>query len=158
LNTVTRVKLATVCGLLTFAGILVTPAVHGSSAELLQGAAGGAKTVWDGVYSQEQSARGESVSTTACVACHGEKLAGSDIGPALQGNDFLSTWGDKTANDLFEKMRETMPADSPGTLKPQQYADVLAYILTLNSFPAGPAELGPDPSVLKALRITAVKP
>src|SRR5687768_15223848 len=90
--------------------------------------AAAARTVWDGVYTQEQSKRGESVSDASCTPCHGDKLNGSDIGPALQGADFLTNWSGKTADELFDKIRTTMPADSPGTLKPQQYADLLAYI------------------------------
>ena len=51
-----------------------------------------------------------------------------------------------------------MPADSPGTLKPQQYADVLAYIFSVNGFPEGSAEIAPDPAELKLMKIAATKP
>src|SRR5687767_2254133 len=46
------------------------------------------KTVWDGVYTDVQSRRGEDVSKVSCVSCHGEELAGSDLAPALLGDDF----------------------------------------------------------------------
>ena len=35
------------------------------------------KTVWDGVYSDAQSKRGQDLSKASCVTCHGEELAGS---------------------------------------------------------------------------------
>ena len=116
------------------------------------------KTVWDGVYNTDQSKRGEGISSGACGTCHGDKLVGSSIGPALLGETFLSSWSGSTAYDLFDKVRTTMPADSPGTLKPQQYVDLLAYIFQINGFPAGSGEIAPDPAGLKLVKITATKP
>ena len=46
-----------------------------------------------------------------------------------------------------------MPQDSPGRLKPGEYADIVAYLLKLNGYPAGEAELPPDAAKLQALRI-----
>ena len=116
-----------------------------------------AATVWDGVYTADQSQRGERISNTACSSCHGDKLVGSDIGPALSGEGFLNNWSGSTADDLFDKIQTTMPADGPGTLKPQQYADLLAYIFKLNSFPAGSMEITLDRAALKLVKITAKK-
>lgn len=110
--------------------------------------------MWDGVYTQAQSARAEGIAAKSCAPCHGDKLAGTDIGPALRGDDFLSSWIGKTTIDLFGKLTDTMPADTPGSLKPQQYADLIAYIFSLNDAPAGAADLTADPASLKLLRIT----
>jgi hypothetical protein len=41
--------------------------------------------------------------------------------------------------------------DSPGTLKPPQYADLVSYILKLNKFPAGQDELKTSAEALKAI-------
>jgi hypothetical protein len=35
-----------------------------------------------------------------------------------------------------------MPANSPGSLADETYADILAYLLTMNKYPAGGQELG----------------
>ena len=55
------------------------------------------KTVWDGVYADAQSKRGAEASKASCVSCHGDELAGSDLAPALQGDDFRGAWSGRTA-------------------------------------------------------------
>jgi hypothetical protein len=47
------------------------------------------------------------------------------------------------------------PPEQPGKLTPQQNADVVAYILSENGFPAGAAELPSDLALLKQIRIDA---
>jgi hypothetical protein len=51
-----------------------------------------------------------------------------------------------------------MPADAPGTLEPQQVADLVAFILQANQFPAGRTELAPTAAPLKQITITANPP
>ena len=113
------------------------------------------RSTLDSVYSDDQSRRGESVSDGKCSVCHGEKLAGTDLAPGLQGDSFLSTWGGRTAGDLFEKINSTMPADTPGSLNPQQTSDIVAYIFKLNKFPSGASELAKEEAALKAIKIRA---
>jgi hypothetical protein len=43
-------------------------------------------------------------------------------------------------------------------LDPQQYADVVAYLLRLNKMPAGNAELTPDSTALSTIRIDVAAP
>jgi len=117
-----------------------------------------AKSVWDGVYTKEQGRRGELASGGSCDSCHGEKLVGSDLGPPLRGDDFLATWKGRNTAELFERIRSTMPTDSPGSLSGQRYLDIVAYILSANGFPAGESELPPDPAVLRSIVITGQKP
>lgn len=133
-------------------GFIEVATVH---SQPVQGA--GSRSVWDGVYSEAQSKRGEALSQTTCVSCHGEQLAGSDIAPAVQGKDFREAWSGRTAGDLFEKIRTTMPADSAGSLKPQQAVDLVAYIFKLNDFPAGQTELGIDVALLNEIKIRGQK-
>jgi hypothetical protein len=51
-----------------------------------------------------------------------------------------------------------MPADAPGTLKPAEIADAIAYILSKADLPAGPTELAADPADLKAITFMTQKP
>jgi hypothetical protein len=44
-----------------------------------------------------------------------------------------------------------MPLDNPGGLAPEEYAAVIAYILKLNQYPAGPSELPIADSALKLI-------
>lgn len=115
------------------------------------------KSVWDGVYISEQSQRGRTISEAGCVSCHGNQLTGSDLAPPLHGADFRAIWSGKTAGDLFDKILTTMPADGPGTLKPQQVTDLLAYIFELNDFPSGTTELASEPGPLGLVRIRSEK-
>jgi len=54
---------------------------------------------------------------------------------------------------MFDVISDTMPEDNPGSLKPQEYADVIAYLLKLNNFPAGQDELPPTKETLSAIRM-----
>ena len=114
-------------------------------------------SVWDGVYADAQSKRGEELSKAGCVSCHGDELAGSDLAPALQGDDFRSAWAGRTVAELFEKIQTTMPADRAGTLKPQQSADLVAYMFKINEYPAGATELASDMAALQQIKISSKK-
>jgi mono/diheme cytochrome c family protein len=116
------------------------------------------RSVWDGVYSEEQAKRGGSIYYGECSSCHGEKLKGDDSNPALTGSDFATDWDGQTLGDLFKKIRRTMPRNEPGRLNLQQDADVLAYILSFNKFPSGKEELPPENDTLNQIRFKAAKP
>jgi quinoprotein glucose dehydrogenase len=109
--------------------------------------------VWDGVYTKEQANRGLATYGEECQKCHGERLGGGEGGPPLVGEEFLSKWNGKTAGDLFTVTRKTMPMDDPGTLSSKEYADLVAYILSVNDFPAGQKELDRDVTALNEIRI-----
>ena len=116
-------------------------------------AAGADKTVWDGVYTKDQSQRGQTAYAGDCMKCHGENLAGGEGGPPLAGDEFRQKWNAKTVGALFESIRKTMPSDDPGSLSSRQYADILAYILSVNEFPAGQKELEHEAAPLNEIRI-----
>jgi mono/diheme cytochrome c family protein len=111
------------------------------------------KSTFDGVYADAQAARGEAASTNSCSACHGGKLEGSDIGPGLQGADFRANWSGRTLGELYDKIKTTMPANEPGTLSAAATADLVAFILKLNEYPAGAAELPADPAALQQIAL-----
>jgi S-disulfanyl-L-cysteine oxidoreductase SoxD len=116
------------------------------------------KTTLDGVYTDAQAKRGEAVYTTACAGCHQPDLSGDGQTPALAGKEFNVDWNDLAVSDLFDRTRGTMPADKPGTLKPEQAADVIAYLLQKGNFPAGQTELPADAAALKAIKFVSPKP
>jgi mono/diheme cytochrome c family protein len=118
----------------------------------LLGAQTGTQSVWQGVYTAAQSERGRSVYLQSCGSCHGETLGG-DIGPTLTG-PFWSIWDGRSAADLYKSIRTTMPADAPESLKAQEYADLIAYMFSVNKFPAGDKELPAEPAALESVRIT----
>jgi mono/diheme cytochrome c family protein len=116
-------------------------------------AAQGERSVKEGVYSEEQATRGEVVYAETCANCHGERLEGIDMSPALVGGTFSSNWNTLTLGDLFDRIRTTMPMDRPGTITPQQNADVIAYMLKANQYPVGRSELPNTVTPLKTIRI-----
>lgn len=115
------------------------------------------RSVWDGVYSEAQSKRGEKVYADSCVTCHGAELTGSQIVPALVGEDFVTKWNGSMAGDIFELIRTTMPQDAPDSLKSDQVADVLALIFNKNRMPSGKTDLVGNFDGLKTIRIEPTK-
>jgi S-disulfanyl-L-cysteine oxidoreductase SoxD len=115
------------------------------------------RSVLDGVYTDEQSTRGQGVYADACATCHAAALTGGDVVPTLVGPDFLGKWTGATAGELFERISTTMPQTSPGSLSPQQYADILALIFNKNRFPAGRKPLDGDYAALRMIRIETSK-
>jgi S-disulfanyl-L-cysteine oxidoreductase SoxD len=115
-------------------------------------------TVWSGVFTAAQADRGGAVYAQSCANCHGGGLEGADMSPALAGAAFMASWNDLTLGDLFERIRISMPADRPGTLSRQQMADVIAFVLRSNQFPAGATELPPEAPALRAMKFLMVKP
>jgi mono/diheme cytochrome c family protein len=116
------------------------------------------RTVWNGVFTEAQSKRGQAVYAETCANCHGVELEGMDMSPPLAGATFGSNWNDLTMGDLAERIRISMPADRPGTLTRAQVADVMAFMLKANGFPAGESELPSDLLKLKQIRIVSEKP
>jgi S-disulfanyl-L-cysteine oxidoreductase SoxD len=120
--------------------------------------AAGARSVWDGVYTEAQAKRGEALYRQSCSTCHGDALLGREMASPLTGPAFNSNWNGVMLGDLMERMRLTMPQTSPGSLSRQENADVLAYILSVGGFPAGEKELARQTEILNTIRYLATKP
>jgi mono/diheme cytochrome c family protein len=116
------------------------------------------KTTLDGVYTAAQATRGEAVYKESCASCHGDDLSGGGQAPALNDKDFNMDWIDLSLNDLSERIRLSMPADKPGSLSPAQTVDVIAFLLSKGTFPAGQAEIPVDAEALKAIKFVSPKP
>lgn len=115
------------------------------------------RSVWDGVYSSDQSKRGQELYAKECASCHGSDLSGGESAPPLAGPGFLSNWTGLTVGELFERTRVSMPQSDPGKLSRQQNADVVAYMLSMNRFPEGKTDLDKDAAALKQIRLDAEK-
>ena len=115
------------------------------------------KSVWDGVYTDAQAEKGKALYAQNCSSCHGDTLEGGEMAPPLAGGAFISNWGGLTAGDLFDRIRTTMPLNTPGKLSREVNAGILAYIFKFNTFPAGAAELSQRSEFLKDIRIDASK-
>jgi len=116
------------------------------------------KTVLDGIYTTAQADRGKAVYAMNCAGCHGDKAEGGNAGPTLSGPDFTNGYKDGSAGALLNKISQDMPSSAPGSLDPQQYADVFAYVLSVNKYPAGQTEAPKDAADLKTVKMAAPKP
>ena len=105
------------------------------------------KSVLQGAYSEAQAATGEDVYRLNCTSCHNSSI--------LSGRTFQLAWAGRTAFDLYDRLRTTMPLDDPGRLSEQEYVDIVAYLFKLNGYPAGQTALPPARERLKQLRIDA---
>jgi mono/diheme cytochrome c family protein len=112
------------------------------------------RTVWDGVYTEEQARRGGTEYMQACASCHADDLRGKGTAPSLVEESFWFLYGDSTVGDLWERIRTLMPSDRPGSLSSQSYRDVVAFILQSNKLPPGERELDADPEALREILIT----
>lgn len=125
-------------------------------------------SVWDGVYSPEQAKRGEALYKQDCAACHGDNLEGdakteraeklNRMMPPLSGDVFKGDWNGRPLSDLFDRIRKTMPRDNPGTISAKDIADILAYVLKFNEFPAGKKDLAADAESMTDITFDMVKP
>ena len=116
------------------------------------------KSVWDGIYTEEQANRGKHVYADMCASCHDAKLTGGQMAPALVGDDFLADFNGLTVGDLFDRTSISMPQNAPGSLTGAQNADILAFVLQANKFPTGQGELGKDSRILKDIKFEMKKP
>jgi mono/diheme cytochrome c family protein len=100
-------------------------------------------TVLDGVYTTSQAERGQATFSARCAGCHAPGF--------FRAGTFLRAWAGRPVRSLFRRVRRTMPEDNPGGLRAREYAAVIAYILELNDYPAGPDALPDDEEALRGI-------
>ena len=92
------------------------------------------KSVKAGVYTAEQADRGLSLYKSKCASCHAPNRFTDD-------QLFLTPYAGKPLWEMFDVISDSMPEDDPGGMKPEEYADVIAYLLKLNGFATGQTDL-----------------
>ncbi len=107
------------------------------------------KTTNDGVYTAAQAERGKKVFEAKCTGCHEPSR--------FTGEAFLEAWDGKPMKEVWDVASGTMPEDNPGSLKQQEYGDILAYFLALNEFQTGDAELQGNAAAMAAIKIEKKK-
>jgi quinoprotein glucose dehydrogenase len=110
-------------------------------------------SIWDGSYTATQAERGKATFERSCSRCHDKDLSGSDRGPTLLGDPFLTNWLDGSLGALFSFIRDSMPDGNASTVNDASKADVLAYILQHNGFPSGTTDLPPETGRLEMVQI-----
>jgi mono/diheme cytochrome c family protein len=106
------------------------------------------RSVLSGVYTTEQAARGETTFKGVCASCHAEAQ--------FTGATFQKAWSNRPVFAFFDQIKTAMPQDNPGGLSRAEYLAVITYILKLNSYPTGAAELPDDDVALRLIRFAPV--
>lgn len=106
------------------------------------------KNASEGVYTAAQATRGRDLYDTSCASCH-------ELGK-FKGTEFANAWTDKPMSDLHAAV-VSMPMDAPGSMKPLEYADIIAYFLSINGYPAGQTELDGSEAAIKGIKLDAKK-
>jgi cytochrome c len=104
-------------------------------------------SVLDGIFTPAQASRGERTFSDVCAACH-------DTGE-FSGGRFRISWVGRPVGELFETISTLMPEADPGSLSPAEYAAIVAYLLQLNNYPAGDADLPTSVRALGQLEIVS---
>jgi mono/diheme cytochrome c family protein len=128
------------CVALGAAALVTAVAAHGQAPQ---------KTTNSGVYTAAQAERGQKVFEAKCTSCHDTAR--------FTGEGFIDPWAGKPLKEVWDIASGTMPEDNPGSLKPQEYGDVIAFFLSLNAFPAGDAELQGDAAAMANIAIEKKK-
>ncbi|MGQ0643366.1 MAG: c-type cytochrome [Gemmatimonadaceae bacterium] len=129
---------------------LLAGALLPAASAMAQHTGGGAlRSARSGVYTDAQALRGRDVYALKCRSCHTPETH--------TGVMFDTWWGGKLVSDLFEYVIERMPKNEPGSLTPEESADVIAYIFRMNVLPAGADELSSDLTALRKIRIEKAK-
>jgi len=108
----------------------------------------------DGVFTADQSKRGEAIYDANCAMCHQPDLGGKEPVPELAGDKFLAHWLNHKVSELFTRVSTTMPQGKPGSLTHAQYIDVISFLLDANGFKSGNTELVADSDALKTIMIS----
>ena len=137
--------MAWVAGVTMAAGVVEQTAPTGTS-------------TWSGVFTEEQATRGAATYAKYCSECHLEDLAGDGFAPALKGPEFMNNWNSLSVGDLYERIRVSMPPNSPSAVPNQDKIDIVTHILKSAGFPAGTTELAPQVEALKTIKFEATKP
>src|SRR5215813_15628617 len=105
------------------------------------------KTVWDGVYTEQQATRGALSFATNCARCHGGTTSDGEDARSLAGERFWKSFRESTVDHLLDYVSRNMPNGAGGTLSASEYADLVAFILSRNAIPPGTSELTKEAAV-----------
>ena len=128
--------------------LLIGAALLPVAAVILNGQ-GTTRSVLDGVYTTEQAARGKTTFNEKCSGCHEPSR--------FTGDSFFESFNEKPMKEIWDIASGTMPEDNPGSLKQQEYGDILAYFLSLNEFKTGDTELQGNAAAMAAIKVEKKK-
>jgi cytochrome c len=109
---------------------------------MLAGCGGGEEENGTPGSQADQVAAGQSLYAQSCAKCHGDKGQGGTGPIVIGGSKRIASY--QTTQRLYDYVSRTMPFDAPGSLTPDQYWNVIAYLLDENQLLPEDTVLGPD--------------
>jgi len=140
LDSIARAQADSIAAAATTSATPTTPAPVGTPA-----ASGTGSTIWDGVYTTAQANTGREIYDEVCSLCH--------TLDQWQDPGILTRHG-TTLGGLFGFISDQMPQTEPGSLFPQDYAAVVAYMLSLSGVPTGNQPLPTTYQAMDRIRVT----
>jgi alcohol dehydrogenase (cytochrome c) len=107
------------------------------SAALLGASVIGVSALEEGPFDRAQAHSGRTLYVANCAACHGPQLQGAGEAPALRGTAFVAAWGNRSTDELYNLIKNSMPYGNGNSLDPDAYRRVVAYVLAANGAKPG---------------------
>ena len=142
-----------------FAAAFLVPAMAQDTASKSYNGIATSRNIWDGIYTDEQAAEGQTIYASGCSVCHGKQLEGvpDEGNPALAANSFMVEWDGQTMADLVRHIHAA-PNDRPGDIDPLTGTALAAFILNQNHVPSGKTPLSTDRAEEAKILFTEQKP
>ncbi|MEM7416706.1 MAG: cytochrome c [Gemmatimonadota bacterium] len=100
-------------------------------------------------FTEAQADRGRDVFRASCTECH--------YSSEFSDSQFKFKWSRRSAGNLYELIQTSMPETAPGSLLPEEAVDLVTYIMRMNGFEPGDAELGTDRAALDEISFASIR-
>lgn len=100
-------------------------------------------------FTADQADRGRDIFRASCTECH--------YSSEFSDSQFKFKWSRRSAGNLYELIQTSMPETAPGSLLPEEAVDLVTYIMRMNGFEPGGAELGTDRAALDAISFASIR-
>ena len=100
-------------------------------------------------FTELQANRGRDTFRSGCTECH----YSSEFADA----QFKFKWSQRSVGNLFQLIQTSMPESAPGSLSSEEAVQLVAYVLRMNGFEAGPNELPTDPAILDGMSLESIR-
>jgi mono/diheme cytochrome c family protein len=104
------------------------------------------KTTNDGIYTKAQADGAKPQFEKICAECHSFTVATKKKpkDKPLGDDPFFEEWTGRPVSELVSVIHLTMPDDGSADVSEEEAANLVAYVLQQNGYPAGAAPLAKD--------------
>ena len=125
------------------------PAPDASTAAPAMPAADQAPAIAAATFTDDQADRGRDLFRAQCTECH--------YSSEFSDSQFKFKWSRRSAGNLYNLIQSSMPETAPGSLTPEEAVSVVTYIMRMNGFEPGAAELPADRAVLDGISLASIR-